>query len=57
MRTFVAGLLTAFVFVALPSTVHAQETVRINGVDATRIVIAPPQNAIARTVKTGLAEA
>jgi L,D-transpeptidase YcbB len=57
MRTFVAGLLTAFVFVALPSTVHAQEIVRVNGVEATRIVIAPPRNDIARTIKVGLAEA
>lgn len=57
MRTTVASLLTAFVLVAFPSSVSAQEIVQVNGVEATRIVIAPPQNSIARTVKSGLAEA
>ena len=40
---------------ALPSL--AQETVSINGVEAQRVVIAPPQNALAKSIKAGLSAA
>jgi murein L,D-transpeptidase YcbB/YkuD len=40
-----------------PLGVFAQEAVNVAGVEATRIVIAPPQTALARIIKAGLATA
>ena len=38
-------------------TVLAQEIVKVAGIDATRVVIAPPQTELARIIKSGLAAA
>jgi len=40
-----------------PSAAQAQEVVTVAGVEATRIVIAPPQSELARTIKKGLGDA
>lgn len=45
----------AFAFAA-PTSLVAQETVSINGVEAQRVIIAPPLNPLALTIKQGLAD-
>lgn len=40
-----------------PLAALAQETVQVAGIEATRIVIAPPQTALARIIKAGLSSA
>lgn len=54
MKLVMAGLLAGTVLFTAASAPLAQETLTIDGVEATRIVIAPPQTAVARTVKAGL---
>ncbi len=48
-------LLTSALFATPNQLAVAQEAVTINGVEAQRVVIAPPQNALARSIKAGLA--
>ncbi len=57
MKKLISILLLGTALVAGSSQVAlAQETVIINGVEAQRVVIAPPQNALARSIKAGLAQ-
>lgn len=57
MRSLTASIALA-AFLALPSSVSlAQEVVNIGGVEATRVVIAPPQTELALIIKKGLGEA
>jgi len=55
MRSLMASLLAGVVLFGVSSPVLAQEVVKVAGIDATRVVIAPPQTALARTIKSGLA--
>lgn len=57
MKMVLAGLIAGTVFLTATAAPLAQETLTIGGVEATRVVIAPPQTAVARTVKAGLSEA
>lgn len=57
MRRFNASLLAGIVLFGMSGSVLAQEVVRVAGVDATRIIIAPPQTELARIIKTGLSAA
>jgi murein L,D-transpeptidase YcbB/YkuD len=52
-----ASIITGAVLLSAPSGVMAQETVMVAGVEATRIVIAPPQTELARIIKAGLSDA
>ena len=56
MNRFVIGLGLALVL-ATPASAISPETVEIGGQTATRIVIAPPESDLARTIKTGLRQA
>lgn len=56
MRTLTAFLLVVGLFVAPPAAL-AQEVVNVAGVEATRVVIAPPQTELARIIKVGLGDA
>jgi L,D-transpeptidase YcbB len=56
MRKFAAPLAVLALLVA-PAAVSAQEVVTVAGVEATRVVIAPPQTELARIIKEGLSEA
>ena len=57
MKKILAAILVSTgLFSAHTLPVAAQETVTINGVEAQRVVIAPPQNALARSIKSGLAQ-
>ncbi len=56
MKKLLLTLLLATALFAAPNQlVVAQEAVIINSVEAQRVVIAPPQNALARSIKAGLA--
>ncbi len=57
MNKLVAGIFAGFVFLATGPIGLAQEKITVAGIEATRVVIAPPQNAISKTIKAGLAEA
>jgi murein L,D-transpeptidase YcbB/YkuD len=54
MNKVLASLAIGAVLLAAP-TASAQETIMVAGVEATRVVIAPPQTALARIIKSGLA--
>jgi L,D-transpeptidase YcbB len=56
MRNFTAPLAVLALLIA-PAAVPAQEVVTVAGVEATRVVIAPPQTELARIIKEGLSEA
>ncbi|MFD1942394.1 L,D-transpeptidase family protein [Paradevosia shaoguanensis] len=58
-KRFPVKSLTACALLALTLAYPAiaQETVNVDGMEATRVVIAPPQNELARSIKTGLATA
>ena len=58
-KRFPVKSLTACALLALTLAYPAiaQETVNVDGTEATRVVIAPPQNDLARSIKTGLATA
>jgi L,D-transpeptidase YcbB len=56
MRKFAAPLAVLALLIA-PGAVPAQEVVTVAGVEATRVVIAPPQTELARIIKEGLSEA
>jgi murein L,D-transpeptidase YcbB/YkuD len=57
MRRLIASILLAAVSIGAPSGALAQEKVFVAGVEATRIVIAPPQTELARIIKAGLSGA
>ena len=57
MNKLLAGMIAGAVFLAAGHAGMAQEKVTIAGIDATRVIIAPPQDAISTTIKAGLAEA
>lgn len=57
MRRLMASLLAGVVLFGVSGPVLAQEVVKVAGIDATRIVIAPPQTELARIVKAGLSAA
>ena len=57
MNKLVAGLLAGAMAFAAPFTGIAQEVVQVGEVTATRVVIAPPQNELARIIKSGLSAA
>ncbi len=56
MRKFAAPLAVLALLIA-PTTAPAQEVVTVAGVEATRVVIAPPQTELARIIKVALGEA
>ena len=53
MKRLFVGLFCVFGLVS-PALAISPETVEINGHEATRIIIAPPETALARVIKTGL---
>jgi len=57
MRRLMASILTGAVLLSAPAGAMAQEKVVVAGVEATRIVIAPPQTELARIIKAGLSDA
>ena len=57
MRRLMGSIITGAVLLSASSGVMAQETVMVAGVEATRIVIAPPQTELARIIKAGLSDA
>ena len=54
MRRLMASLLAGVVLFGAAGTGLAQEIVKVAGIDATRVVIAPPRSDLARIIKTGL---
>lgn len=56
MSKLKAMLLAGTVAFALPHTVLAQEVVTVAGIEATRVVIAPPKTELARIIKAGLSK-
>lgn len=57
MRRLMASILTGAVLLAALPGALAQEKVVVAGVEATRIVIAPPRTELARIIKAGLSDA
>lgn len=57
MNGMVAGMLAGLAVLCTLGGASAQENVTIGGIEATRVVIAPPQTALARTIKAGLSSA
>lgn len=58
MSKLTALLLAGTIALASPfSAVMAQEVVNVAGIEATRVVIAPPRTELARIIKAGLSEA
>lgn len=62
MKRTLTGLLMGTMFTGLlmgagSISATAQETVTINGVEAQRVIIAPPKNDLARSIKAGLSNA
>jgi len=56
MRSLLAVLLVGTLVLASPATALAQEVVNVAGVQATRVVIAPPRTDIARLIRAGLSQ-
>jgi len=54
MNKLLACLFAGLMLAGSPLAVLAQEAVSIGGVQATRVVIAPPQTELSRIIKTGL---
>jgi murein L,D-transpeptidase YcbB/YkuD len=52
-----ASLLAGVVLFGAATPILAQEVVKVAGIDATRVVIAPPQTELARIIKSGLSTA
>ena len=48
------GALTSLLLCVGPASVSAFETVTVNGIEATRILIAPPRTELGRTIRDGL---
>jgi len=57
MRRLMASLLAGVVLFGASGPVLSQEIVKVAGIDATRVVIAPPQTELARIIKSGLSSA
>lgn len=57
MRLLTLSAALFALMVATPGLAVAQEVVKVAGVDATRVVIAPPQTELARIIKAGLGDA
>ncbi len=57
MRKLLTCLIAGTMFLGVPGAVFAQEAVTVNGVAGMRVVIAPPQNDLARKIKTDLSSA
>lgn len=57
MNKIIVGVMFAALASGSSLSVHAQETVRIAGIEATRIVIAPPQSPLADIIKSELKSA
>ncbi|WP_404402326.1 murein L,D-transpeptidase [Pelagibacterium halotolerans] len=57
MKKFYLGAFAGLSMLALTSNAIALESVVIGGVEASRIVIAPPQNPLATTIRQGLRDA
>src|SRR5690606_17122195 len=57
MRRLMASLLAGVVLFGASVPVLAQEVVKVAGIDATRVIIAPPQTELARVIKSGLSSA
>lgn len=57
MRRLMASLLAGVVLFAASGPVLSQEIVKVAGIDATRVIIAPPQTELARIIKSGLSGA
>lgn len=55
MNKFATSLLLGALFMVPAAAALAQERVMVAGVEATRVVIAPPQTELARIIKSGLA--
>lgn len=55
MHKFATSLLLGALFMVPAAAALAQERVMVAGVEATRVVIAPPQTELARIIKSGLA--
>ena len=57
MRRLMASLLAGIVLFGVSGPVLSQEVVKVAGIDATRVIIAPPQTELARIIKSGLSGA
>lgn len=57
MRRLMASLLAGVVLFGAAGPVLSQEIVKVAGIDATRVIIAPPQTELARVIKSGLSGA
>ena len=57
MNKLRALLLASTVAIAPPAAALAQEVVNVAGIEATRVVIAPPKTELARIIKAGLSQA
>lgn len=57
MRRLMASLLAGLVLFGAAGPVLSQEIVKVAGIDATRVVIGPPQTELGRIIKSGLAGA
>jgi len=57
MKKLMAWLAAGALVMAAPAAAHAQQAVTIGGVEATRVVIAPPASELARIIKAGLSTA
>ncbi|HEY4201731.1 MAG TPA: L,D-transpeptidase family protein [Devosiaceae bacterium] len=57
MKKLMVCLVAGLMLCAAPVATMAQETVDVDGVSATRVIIAPPQTDLARTIKAGLSDA
>ena len=57
MRRLTASLLAGLVLFGAAGPVLSQEVVKVAGIDATRVIIAPPQTELARIIKSGLSGA
>src|SRR6218665_4118538 len=57
MRRLMASLLASVLIGGIPGAGLGQEVVKVAGIDATRVVIAPPQTELARIIKKGLSSA
>jgi murein L,D-transpeptidase YcbB/YkuD len=56
MRKLVIGMMVGAALLGTTAMAGAQEAVTVNGVQALRVVIAPPRTELARIIKQGLAE-
>lgn len=57
LNSALLGSSLAALMMLVPGVAHAQEVVTVAGVEATRVVIAPPRSELARIIKSGLSAA